>query len=294
MNKAKIESFFDESTATVSHVLWDSESRNSAIIDSVLDFQASAGLISYQSADSLITYVRDNKLHNQWILETHVHADHLSAAPYLKQKIGGEIGIGGNIPKVQQAFATLFDSELKYRADPGDFDRLFAEGDNLKVGTLDVKILETPGHTPACISYLVENNAFIGDTLFMPDYGTARCDFPGGNAAELYRSVQNLYELPDDTNLYLCHDYLTGDRTQHKWQTTVGEQKSHNIHINYGVSEEEFVAMRSSRDKELAVPELIIPAIQVNIRAGNLPVAESNGIQYLKIPINSLEQLNSE
>lgn len=286
-----VESLFDESTSTFSHVVLDRSTHVCAIVDSVLDYDAAAGRTSTAGADRLVERVRALGATVQWLLETHVHADHLSAAPYLQQTLGGQIAIGAHITTVQQTFGALFNADASFARDGSQFDRLFADGDRFEIGTLPVTAWHTPGHTPACLTYVVEDGdaraAFVGDTLFMPDYGTARCDFPGGDAAALYRSVRRVLALPAHTQLFLCHDYAPDARpVQHV--TTVAQQRAGNVHIHDGISEADFVAMRRARDATLKMPALILPAVQVNMRAGRLPPAESNGIRYLKIPLDAL------
>ena len=286
MRESSIQSFFDPDTFTVTHVVSDSITRRAAIIDSVLDFDPKSGRTSHRSADRVVDYVRQSGLTVEWLLETHAHADHFSAAPYLKEKLGGETGIGLHIRDVQKAFKTIFNA-ADMNTDGADFNRLFDDGDHFNIGELDVRVVHSPGHTPACLTYLIGQDAFVGDTLFMPDYGTARCDFPGGNAATLYRSIKKVLSLPPDTRLHLCHDYPPAHRSP-VWISTVAEQREKNIHVHDGISEAEFVSMRTARDKTLAMPTLILPAIQVNVRAGQLPPAEDNGVSYLKIPLNQL------
>lgn len=284
----QVEAFFDPATFTWSYVVSDPATKRCAIIDSVLDYDAAAGRTSTASADKLIDYVRAENLSVDWLLETHVHADHLSAAPYLRQALGGKLGIGALITRVQDTFGKLFNAGSEFATDGRQFDRLFEEGDRFSIGSLEARVLHTPGHTPACVTYVVGDAAFIGDTLFMPDYGTARCDFPGGDARALYRSIQQLFALPDEARLYLCHDYLPAGRSDYVCMTTVAEQKANNLHIHDGVDEDSFVAMRRARDATLKMPALILPSVQVNMRAGELPPAESNGVRYLKVPLNVL------
>ena len=286
MRESSIQSFFDPDTFTVTHVVSDSITRRAAIIDSVLDFDPKSGRTSHRSADRVVDYVRQSGLTVEWLLETHAHADHFSAAPYLKERLGGETGIGLHIRDVQKAFKKIFNA-ADMNTDGADFNRLFDDGDHFNIGELEVRVVHTPGHTPACLTYLIGQDAFVGDTLFMPDYGTARCDFPGGNAATLYRSIKKVLSLPPDTRLHLCHDYPPAHRSP-VWISTVAEQREKNIHVHDGISEAEFVSMRTARDKTLAMPTLILPAIQVNVRAGQLPPAEDNGVSYLKIPLNQL------
>lgn len=288
MQQPSVKGFFDPDTNTISYVVSDPSSKQCAIIDSVLDYNANAASTSTASADVLIDYVRQQGLSVQWLLETHVHADHLSAAPYLQEQLGGILAIGSHIRTVQDVFAKVFNTGNDFKHDGSQFNQLFEDGDTFMLGEIEACAMHTPGHTPACMTYMIGNAAFIGDTLFMPDYGTARCDFPGGDAAELYRSVQKIFALPDNTRVFLCHDYLPEGRSEYQWETTVAAQRSDNIHIHEGVSAEQFVAMRTSRDAELDMPQLILPSVQVNMRAGHLPAAEDNGVQYLKIPVNVL------
>ena len=287
----KIEGFFDPATWTVSYLLLDTRTMNCAIIDSVLDYDPKSGRTSTRSADRLVARVRELDASLQWILETHVHADHLSAAPHLKAQLGGRVAIGAQITAVQKVFGKLFNAGDDFATDGSQFDRLLADNESFKVGALDVRALHTPGHTPACMSYVVSDGeasvAFVGDTLFMPDYGTARCDFPGGDARTLYRSIQRILSLPGETRLYMCHDYLPGGRDV-KFVSTVAEERAENIHIHAGVDEDTFVAMRQARDATLEMPVLILPSVQVNMRAGQLPEPEANGTRYIKIPINAL------
>ncbi len=284
-----VTSFFDEPTNTVTYVLTDAGSNKSAIIDPVLDYNHNSGRTDTKSADEVIDYVCTHGLNVEFLLETHVHADHLSAAPYLKNKLGGKIVIGNQIETVQKVFAQLFHAEPDFDTHGRQFDMLVDEGDELTLGSSKIKVMHTPGHTPACLTYLVNDVvAFVGDTLFMPDFGTARCDFPGGDARQLYRSIQRILALPEDTKLYLCHDYKAPGRDEYVWETTVKEQREANIHVHNGVSEDEFVQMRTRRDAGLDMPRLLFPSVQVNMRAGELPPAEGNGVQYLKIPLNAV------
>ena len=281
----EVTAFFDDATNTVSYIVADPVTRAAAIVDSVLDFDPKSGRTATASADRLIAAVGARKLKVEWILETHIHADHLSAAPYLKQRLGGRIGIGEHIRQVQKVFKALFNAEPGFATDGGQFDHLFADGERFRIGGLEAEVLHTPGHTPADITYAIGDAAFIGDTLFMPDYGTARADFPGGDARVLYRSVRKLLALPDATRLFICHDYKAPGRDHYAWETTVGEQRAKNPHVRDGISEDEFVAMREARDAGLSAPLLLIPSIQVNIRAGKLPPPDVNGVRYLKIPV---------
>ena len=284
--EATIQSFFDPDTFTVTHVVSDPATRQAAVIDSVLDYDAKSGRTSHASADKVIDYVTRKDLCVVWLLETHAHADHLSAAPYLQAKLGGKTGIGRHICEVQTVFKKIFNAaDLNTQGE--DFDRLLDDGEVLQLGELEIQVLHTPGHTPACLTFVVGDDAFVGDTLFMPDYGTARCDFPGGDAATLYHSIQKVLALPAQTLLHLCHDYPPNSRAP-VWVTTVAEQREKNIHVHEGISQADFVAMRTARDKTLAMPTLILPAVQVNVRAGKLPPPENNGLSYLKIPVNAL------
>ncbi|OWV29194.1 MBL fold metallo-hydrolase [Halomonas campaniensis] len=286
MQRPIVTHFFDEPTNTFSYVVQDPDSRACAIIDSVLDFDYAAGRTDVRSADNIIAFIRKHDLDVTWILETHVHADHLSAAPYLHEQLGGKTGIGANIVAVQEIFGKAFNAGSEFARDGSQFDALFDEGDTFTVGQLQGYVLHTPGHTPACLTYVVGDAAFVGDTLFMPDYGTARCDFPGGDARTLYRSIQKVLALPEQTRLFLCHDYKAPGREIFQHETSVAEQINGNVHVHKGVSEDEFVKMRTERDATLGMPRLIIPSVQVNMRAGEMPPAEENGTVYLKVPLN--------
>ena len=279
--------FFDEATNTVTFVVKDPASTACAIVDSVLDFDYSSGRTDTASADRVIAYVRDQGLSCDWILETHVHADHLSAAPYIQQRIGGKIGIGEHITTVQNTFGKVFNEGTEFQRDGSQFDRLFKDGDSFTVGGLKGHVLHTPGHTPACLTYVIGDAAFVGDTLFMPDYGTARCDFPGGSAKALYQSIERILALPDETRIFVCHDYKAPGRDTFAWETTVAEEKAANVHIAHR-SEGEFVQMREARDKTLSMPKLIIPSLQVNMRAGQMPPPDEDGKTFLKVPVNGL------
>ncbi|TAL00076.1 MAG: MBL fold metallo-hydrolase [Rhodospirillaceae bacterium] len=283
-----ITAFFDNGTYTASYVVADPATSFCAVIDPVLDFDPDSGRISHQSADRIIAHIRADKLKLSLILETHAHADHLSAAHYIKSMCGGAIIIGANIVQVQKTFAKLFNLGSEFEPTGQQFDQLLGDNESFAVGRLVGRALATPGHTPACMTYVIEDAAFVGDTLFMPDYGTARADFPGGDARTLYRSIRRILTLPNSTRIYLCHDYKAPGRDQFVWETTVAEQRRHNIHVHDGITEEAFVAMREARDKTLAMPHLILPSLQVNIRAGQLPPAEDNDVVYLKLPINAL------
>jgi glyoxylase-like metal-dependent hydrolase (beta-lactamase superfamily II) len=284
----QVRAFFDEATFTVSYVVADPKTRRCAVIDSVLDFEAASGRTRKDSADAIIAFIRDRNLTLEWILETHVHADHLSAAPYIQQQLGGRLGIGFNITVVQNTFGKLFNAGTEFARDGSQFDHLFADNEAFRIGNIEAKALHTPGHTPACMTYLVGDAAFVGDTLFMPDYGTARCDFPGGDARQLYRSIRRIFALPPETRLFLCHDYKAPGRNEYRWETTVAAERQANIHVHDGVTEEEFVAMRTKRDATLDMPRLILPSVQVNMRAGHLPPPDENGTRYLKLPIDAL------
>ncbi|CCK77027.1 conserved hypothetical protein [Oleispira antarctica RB-8] len=285
-NQPIVTAFFHEPTFTYSYVVQDPANKHCAIIDSVLDFDYSSGETDTHSADEILAFIEDQKLSVEWILETHVHADHLSAAPYLQQKTAAKTGIGAGIKQVQDVFGKAFNAGKEFARDGSQFDQLFEDQDEIRIGQLIGRALHTPGHTPACMTYVFSNDAFVGDTLFMPDYGTARCDFPGGDASTLYQSVQKLFALPDSTRLYMCHDYKAPGRTDYAFETTVAEEKAHNIHIKQGINQDEFIRMRSERDATLGMPRLILPAVQVNMRAGHMPKAEDNGQVYLKIPVN--------
>jgi glyoxylase-like metal-dependent hydrolase (beta-lactamase superfamily II) len=284
----KVQAFFDEATNTITYLVQDPEGRGAGVIDSVLDFDYASGRTDTRSADAVIAAVKDQGLDLQWILETHVHADHLSAAPYIQEQLGGKIGIGDRITVVQETFGKVFNEGTRFARDGSQFDQLFAEGDRFMIGQLRGEVLYTPGHTPACLTYVIGDAAFVGDTLFMPDFGTARCDFPGGSAANLYDSVQKILALPDETRIFVGHDYKAPGRDNFAWETTVGKQKSANVHIGSGRSREEFVRLRQARDATLAMPRLIIPSLQVNMRAGHMPEPEDNGTSYLKVPLNGL------
>jgi len=281
-----VAAFFDEDTFTVSYLVSDPATKRAAIIDSVLDFDHASGRTKHVSADKIVAAVREQGLTVDWVLETHVHADHVSAGDYLKGKVGGRSAIGEHVRIVQNAFARIFNTGSGFATDGRQFDRLFKDGDTFRIGNLPARVIHTPGHTPACITYVIGDAAFVGDTLFMPDYGTARCDFPGGDAAVLYRSIRKLFELPAETRVFLCHDYKAPGRDQYVWETTIGAQRAKNVHIHEGVSEAEFVAMRTGRDKTLSMPKLILPSVQINMRAGILPEPESNGVRYLKLPVD--------
>ena len=282
-----VKTFFDEATYTATHLVWDPQTRHAAVVDSVKDYDPKSGRTSTASADELIAFIEQEGLTLEWILETHVHADHLTAAPYLKEKLGGRTGIGARIDVVQSVFKQVFNAEEAFATDGRQFDHLFDDGETFHIGELEAKVIHTPGHTPACATYVVGTVAFVGDTLFMPDFGTARCDFPGGDARELYRSIKKILSLPPETRLFLCHDYGPNGR-DYQWETTVAAERAENIHVNDSVQEDAFVTMRSERDKQLDMPVLILPSVQVNMRAGDPPPPESNGTRYLKIPLDAL------
>lgn len=287
-NNPVVKAFFDPATYTVSYVVSDPATGHAAIIDSVLDYDQASGRTSTASADAILAHIAEQDLTVDWILETHVHADHLSAAPYLKEKTGGRIAIGDHVSTVQGVFGDVFDAGPGFARDGSQFDHLFSDGERFKIGSLDADTIWTPGHTPACMVYHIGDTAFAGDTLFMPDFGTARCDFPGGDARTLYRSIKKLYALPDETRLFMCHDYKAPGRDHFAWETTVAEQKTRNIHLRDETTEDEFVAMREARDATLSMPALILPSVQVNMRAGNLPEPNDQGQRYLKIPLNAV------
>ncbi|MGO3295648.1 MAG: MBL fold metallo-hydrolase [Marinobacter sp.] len=281
-----VQHFFDEPTNTFSYVVRDPASQACAILDSVLDFDYAAGATDVRSADEIVEYVRANDLKVEWVLETHVHADHLSAAPYLHEKLGGKTAIGVHIRDVQAIFGKAFNAGTDFARDGSQFDRLFHDGDTFAIGGLEGRAMHTPGHTPACLTYVIGNAAFVGDTLFMPDFGTARCDFPGGDARILYQSIRKVLSLPAQTRIFLCHDYKAPGRDEYAHQTTVAKQREANVHVHDGITEDEFVQMRTERDATLGMPQLILPSVQVNMRAGEMPPADDNGQVYLKIPVN--------
>lgn len=283
-----VTTFFDRETFTASHVIVDPATLACAIVDSVMDFDPAAGRTSTKNADEIVAFVKGRGLRVEWILETHAHADHLSAAPYLKEHVGGKIGIGEHIRDVQVVFGKLFNEGPEFARDGSQFDHHFADGDEFNIGELAVSVMHTPGHTPACVTFLVGDAAFVGDTLFMPDYGTARADFPGGDARTLFRSIRKVLSLAPATRLFLCHDYKAPGREEFIWETTVAAERASNVHVRDGITEDAFVAMRIARDAQLGMPRLILPSIQVNMRAGELPPAEDNGKRYLKIPLNVL------
>jgi glyoxylase-like metal-dependent hydrolase (beta-lactamase superfamily II) len=282
--KAGIQAFFDEQTNTVSYLVWDPDGKQAAVIDPVLDFDHRSGRASVQSANAVLAAAEKMGVKITRVLETHAHADHLSAAPYIKQKTGATVGIGEHIRDVQRIFRPIFNA-TDISGDGSEFDHLFKDGERFDIGALQVEVIYTPGHTPACVSYRIGDSVFVGDMMFMPDYGTARADFPGGDARTLYRSIRRLLDLPPETRLFLCHDYKTPGRDHYVWESTVGEQRAQNVQVHDGISEDEFVAMRQARDAKLGTPELLLPSIQVNIRAGQFPPADANGVRYLKLPL---------
>jgi glyoxylase-like metal-dependent hydrolase (beta-lactamase superfamily II) len=288
MSTLHIQHFFDAQSNTYSYIAFDSVSKAAVVVDPVLDFDSASGCSSTEQAEQIVRWIKTAGLHLQYILETHVHADHLTAAPFIKSQCGGQIAIGSAITQVQTVFAKLFGTDAHFVCDGRQFDLLLADGAELPLGELKISVLHTPGHTPACVSYLIDDVVFVGDTLFMPDFGTARCDFPGGDADTLYRSIQKIFSLPDQTRMMMCHDYGAPGRAEFANETTVGAQKALNIHVGAAQSAEHFVAMRRQRDATLAMPKLLLPAVQVNMRAGHWPEPESNGVSYLKLPINLL------
>ena len=286
--RPSIAGFFDEATNTVSYVVHDPKTGEAAIIDSVLDFDAASGRTANGSADRMIEYVTSNNLKVTWLVETHAHADHISAAPYLQERLGGKLAIGRDIIRVQEVFGKLFNAGTDFERDGSQFDKLFEDGETFRIGELEGIALHVPGHTPADMAFIVGDSAFVGDTILMPDFGTARADFPGGDAGQLFRSIRRLLSLPDETRLFLCHDYKAPGRDEYAWETTVKQQREENVHVKDGVTEQDFVAMRTDRDKTLSMPKLIMPSVQVNIRGGRLPDPEENGVSYIKIPVNAV------
>ena len=287
MNPPEVKAFFDESTNTFSYVVWDPLARKAAVIDSVLDYDAASGRIRHDSADAMIDFVESSGLELEWVIDTHVHADHLSAAPYVKSRLGGRLAIGEHVREVQQVFGELFNAGPAFQRDGSQFDHLFKDGEPYRLGSIEAVALHTPGHTPACMTHVIGDAAFVGDTLFMPDYGTARCDFPGGDARTLFRSIKRIFALPASTRVFLCHDYKAPGREVFSCETTVGQELSGNVHVREGIDEEAFVNLRESRDASLPVPRLLLPSVQVNMRAGEFPPADDNGVSYLKIPLNA-------
>lgn len=288
MIKPKVIPFFDETTNTISYVVADPDTNTCAIIDSLLDYDASSGRTGTKSVDRLIKYVEQSKLTVNWIIDTHVHADHLTAAPYVRDVLGGRTAIGENIVRVQKIYGEIFNEGQTFHTDGSQFDHLFKDGETYTVGNINARAIYTPGHTPACMSHLIGDALFVGDTLFMPDSGTARCDFPGGDAQILYRSIHKLFDLPNETRAFMCHDYKAAGRDEFAWESTISEQKEKNIHVNRSINEREFIEMRTVRDAKLSMPKLLLPSVQVNMRAGNFPEPEANGKQYLKVPINTV------
>lgn len=288
MPSPDVRAFFDEASHTFSYVAWDPATRRAAVLDAVLDYEAASGRTGHAAADAVIAFVRAEGLTLDWVIDTHVHADHLSAASYVQARLGGKLAIGEHIREVQDTFGALFNAGDGFARDGSQFDHLFTDGERYRVGGIEAQAIHTPGHTPACMTHLIGDAAFVGDTLFMPDYGTARCDFPGGDAATLYRSIRRIFALPEATRIFLCHDYKAPGRDEFAHQTTVAAERQGNIHVHDGIGEEEFVAMRRARDATLKVPQLLLPAVQVNMRAGQLPPAEDNGVRYLKIPLDAL------
>lgn len=280
--------FFDEATYTISYVVADPGTKRCAIVDSLLDFDQASGRTTTDSADKLIAFVKDQGLTCDWIIDTHVHADHLTAAPYIRAQIGGKTAIGNQISVVQRVFGEIFNEGQSFHTDGSQFDHLFKPDETYKIGDIEARAIHTPGHTPACMSHLIGDALFVGDTIFMPDFGTARCDFPGGDAGTLFDSIQTLFALPDETRIFLCHDYKAPGRDHFQWETTVGTEKASNIHVKTGTSREDFIKMRTERDATLAMPKLILPSVQINMRAGEMPPPEDNGQRYMKIPINAL------
>lgn len=283
-----VHSFFDEATNTVTHIVVDETTNKAAIIDSVMDYEPNGAKVSFESADTLIAFVKEHGWEVEWIMETHAHADHLSAAPYIQEKLGGKIAIGEKITVVQDVFGKVFNFGTEFQRDASQFDHLFSDGETFKVGSIEAHAIHTPGHTPADITYIIGDAVFVGDTLFMPDYGTARCDFPGGSASQLYDSIQKIFALPDASRVFMCHDYLPEGRDEYVWETTIAEEKERNVHVGSGNEKDGFVEMREGRDVTLGMPRLIIPSIQVNIRGGRLPEPEENGTAYMKVPLNKL------
>lgn len=288
MQRPDVKAFFDEATNTFSYIAWDPSTRKAAVIDSVLDYDPASGRTRRDAANALIDFAKSQRLEVEWVIDTHVHADHLSAAPYVQSVLGGKLAIGEHIRDVQQAFGKVFNAGSEFSRDGSQFDHLFKDGERYRLGSIDAVALHTPGHTPACMTHVIGDAAFVGDTLFMPDYGTARCDFPGGDARTLYRSIQRIFALPDETRVFLCHDYKAPGRDHFVHETSVGAERRSNIHVHEGTVEDDFVSMRNTRDATLAVPRLLLPSVQVNMRGGKFPPAEDNGTCYLKIPLDVL------
>ena len=283
-----VQEFYHKPTYTFSYVVRDPHSSAALIVDPVLDYDHKSGRTGTASAEAIAAFIEDNGLAAEWILETHAHADHLTAAPYLQERVGGRIAIGEHITTVQKTFQKVFNTNSGFRPNGSQFDHLFADGETFRIGSVEGRVIHTPGHTPACLTYVIGDAAFVGDTLFMPDYGTARCDFPGGDAGILYDSIQKILALPPETRLFMCHDYKAPGRDAYAWETTVAEESAYNVHVHAGITREQFIAMRTARDRTLAMPVLILPSVQVNMRAGALPPPEDNGVSYLKIPVNAL------
>ncbi|MEO6800505.1 MAG: MBL fold metallo-hydrolase [Rhodanobacter sp.] len=288
MRCPEVRAFFHESSNTFSYVVWDPDSLRAAVIDAVLDYDAASGRTGHRAVDEIVAFAQSQRLTLEWVIDTHVHADHLTASPYVQSRLGGKLGIGEHIRAVQETFGTLFNAGSGFARDGSQFDHLFADGERYMLGGIEATAMHTPGHTPACMTHVIGDAAFVGDTLFMPDYGTARCDFPGGDAATLYRSIHKIFALPDATRIFLCHDYKAAGRDEFAHETTVAAERTGNIHVHAGVSEADFVVMRSARDATLRMPQLILPAVQVNMRAGQLPPVEDNGMRYLKIPLDAI------
>ena len=286
--KPVVKGFFDEATYTITYVVHDPATNEAAVIDSVLDYRPNSGRTAFDSADEVIAYITSQNLQVTWLLETHAHADHLSAAPYLQEKLGGKLAIGKQITHVQDVFGKLFNAGTEFERDGSQFDQLFEDGDTFRIGNIEATVLHVPGHTPADMAYVIGDAIFLGDTMFMPDYGTARADFPGGDARQLFQSIRRLLQLPEDARLFMCHDYKAPGREDYAWESTVGAQRKANVHVHDGVSEDEFVALRTKRDATLDLPDLIMPSVQVNIRGGHMPAPEENGVSYIKIPVNAV------
>ena len=284
----EVTAFFDEATNNVSYVAADNNTGKCAVFDSLLDYDAASGRLTHESADLLIAYVEENNLEVEWIIDTHVHADHITGAHYIKRKTGGKTAIGSNITEVQKVFGKIFNENQTFHTDGSQFDHLFEDNEEYHIGALTGRAIHTPGHTSACMVHHVADALFVGDTLFMPDFGTARCDFPGGDVAKLYESIQKIYQFPDETRMFLCHDYKAPGRDEYAWETTVGEQKRSNVQANQNITVEEFTEMRTARDEKLGTPRLMIPSVQINMRAGDLPEPEANGASYIKVPLNIL------
>lgn len=286
--KPDVTGFFDEATNTISYVVADHATQRCAVVDSLLDYDAASGRTSTESAEKIVAFVKEKGLTVNWVIDTHVHADHLTAAPFIKQQLGGTTGIGEQISTVQRVFSQIFNEGQSFHTDGRQFDHLFKDGESYKIGSIEAHAIHTPGHTPACMSHVIGDAVFVGDTLFMPDFGTARCDFPGGDSGTLYDSIQKLFALPDETRVFLCHDYKAVGRENFIWETSIGDQKLNNIHVKTGTTRNEFIKMRDERDTTLGMPHLILPSVQINMRAGEMPPSEDNGTSYMKVPINKL------